>query len=363
MRFIAVIAWLLVCAPGLAQVEVTPLESAPNRDAERLPLTVGVRIGPPFVIKQADGYSGLAITLWERIATEMAVEYEYRELPLDPLLDQAASGEIDVAVGALSITPEREQRLDFSHPYFRTGLAIASRQEASGLMGALARLFSLDFALAIGSLFALLAAIGALAWLAERKANPEQFGGTAVQGLGEGIWWAAVTMTTVGYGDRAPVSKLGRLLGLVWMFAAIVLISGFTAAIASSLTIGQLSSRIQSPNDLKNVDAITLADSTSAAWLDSRRIQYDTRGTLAEAMDALANGEAQAVVFDEPLLRYELIESPRAGVDLLPFTLEPQDYGLAFRENSELREPINRALLKVTNTGMWQNERRRYLGD
>ena len=74
--------------------------------------------------------------------------------------------------------------------------------------------------------------VGVVMWLGERRRNQAQFGGTAAHGIGAGLWWSAVTMTTVGYGDKAPVTILGRLLGLVWMFAAIIIISSFTAAIA-----------------------------------------------------------------------------------------------------------------------------------
>ena len=51
--------------------------------------------------------------------------------------------------------------------------------------------------------------------------------------LGDGIWWAVVTMTTVGYGDRYPVTTPGRVIGVVLMFSSIVLVSLFTATVSS----------------------------------------------------------------------------------------------------------------------------------
>jgi len=49
----------------------------------------------------------------------------------------------------------------------------------------------------------------------------------------DGIWWAVVTMTTVGYGDRFPVTGAGRIVGVVLMFSSIILISFFTATVSS----------------------------------------------------------------------------------------------------------------------------------
>lgn len=355
--------FLLLCSSAFAQVEITPLDEPARSENQPLPLTVGLRLGPPFVMQNDEGFSGLAIDLWEAIAADLGVDYQYRVLELDPLLTAAATGEVDVAVGALTITPERERLMDFSHPYFRTGLAIASKQQSTGLIGVLRSLVSLDFLLVIGLLGGLLAVLGWLAWLAERRANPEEFGGDVIQGIGQGFWWAAVTMTTVGYGDKSPVTKLGRLLALIWMFAAIILISSFTAAITTSLTVGQLESRIQDPSDLHRVSVLTLRDSSSASWLEGQRIDHNTRRELGQALDNLATGPVQAVVFDDPLLRYELQQNPRAGVGILPFTLEPQDYGFAVREGSELRKPINLALLDVINSEQWETWQRLYFGD
>lgn len=48
------------------------------------------------------------------------------------------------------------------------------------------------------------------------------YGGRPIKGLGQAVWWAAVTMTTVGYGDKAPKTLGGRVVAVAWMLASIV---------------------------------------------------------------------------------------------------------------------------------------------
>ena len=51
--------------------------------------------------------------------------------------------------------------------------------------------------------------------------------------LGNGLWWAVVTLTTVGYGDLVPKSVTGRLIGVGLMLSGLVILSLLTATVAS----------------------------------------------------------------------------------------------------------------------------------
>ena len=52
--------------------------------------------------------------------------------------------------------------------------------------------------------------------------------------IGSGLWWAAQTVTTVGYGDEVPVTVAGRLLAVAVMLLGIGFLTVITAAITST---------------------------------------------------------------------------------------------------------------------------------
>lgn len=75
-------------------------------------------------------------------------------------------------------------------------------------------------------------------WLAEREVV-----GAQVTTLGEGLWWALVTLTTVGYGDYAPVSDVGRGIGAVLMIGGMTTLALFAGIVGHSLVHAVLSIR------------------------------------------------------------------------------------------------------------------------
>jgi ABC-type amino acid transport substrate-binding protein len=345
---------------------LSPLLPAPlsGQAAPDRALTVGTKEAPPFSFRGPDGaWRGVSIELWDEIAAELGIEYELREVTLEELIDGLQAGGLDVSVAALTVTAERESVIDFTHPFYTSGLGIAvSEERKSSWLAFLEAVFSPAFLQALASLAFVLLVAGLLVWLFERRGNPEQFGGVGLKGLGAGFWWSAVTMTTVGYGDKAPQTLGGRIVALVWMFTSIIIISGFTAAIASTLTLSQLGSPVDGPEDLPRVSVATVDASTSADYLSERGISRQTYPTPEAALEALAAGAIDAAVYDAPILRY--LALTRVGsVRVLPRTFQRQDYAIALPDGSELREPISRILLRRIGERAWQDKLTRYMGD
>ena len=55
----------------------------------------------------------------------MGLEYQYDEHSVKGLLDGVANHSLDAVVSALTLTTEREERFDFTHPFYNTGQGIA----------------------------------------------------------------------------------------------------------------------------------------------------------------------------------------------------------------------------------------------
>jgi polar amino acid transport system substrate-binding protein len=226
------------------------------------------------------------------------------------------------------------------------------------------RFISVAFLKVIASLTLVLLGVGVLVWWFEHKKNPQQFNGSTARGIGSGFWWSAVTMTTVGYGDKAPVTLAGRILGLIWMFVAIIIISSFTAAITSSLTVTQLESAIKGPEDLPKVTVGTMANSTSESYLKQIQISFRSFGSPQEGLAALQAGKIQALVYDAPILRYYIHQNYVGSLEVLPYRLQRQEYGIALQPNSPLREQImwpcckkfERKRGRKNLTNIWEND-------
>jgi ABC-type amino acid transport substrate-binding protein len=88
-------------------------------------LVVGTKVTPPFAMKAEDGtWHGISIDLWRRIADQLHLRYRFQETTLSGLTEGVADGALDVSVAALTVTEPRHRLVDFTQPFYSTGLAL-----------------------------------------------------------------------------------------------------------------------------------------------------------------------------------------------------------------------------------------------
>jgi polar amino acid transport system substrate-binding protein len=322
-------------------------------------LRAGYYLTPPFIQEDEQGnLEGVSYWLWQEVSNNMQLPYRTVNLPLDSLLLAMQTGDLDMFIVPLSVTSERSKFIRFTAPFYvaNSGMVVKQAGTWQKAVGFLSSFFSLAFLQAFSSLFFIILVFGFLVWIFEHRKNPEQFGGR-FKGIWSGIWWSAVTMTTVGYGDKAPKTTGGKIVALFWMFAAIMIISGFTASIASSLTVSNMGWNKNHVVDYKELPVATVEGSATAEWLEERffsNIVYYP--DLAASVSALEDGQVEAVAYDEPALKAFLEYMPEHSLELLeqPYNLQLYAFGFADHIPDSLVNRISTVLLEETESFDWQ---------
>jgi ABC-type amino acid transport substrate-binding protein len=115
---------LLICA-RMCQAQAQDLQK--TETPAQPELLIGTKEAPPFAMKAADGtWQGISIDLWRRIADELHLRYRFdEEASVPDLIAGVATGKFDIVAAAMTVTAERARILDFTQPFYATGLGIA----------------------------------------------------------------------------------------------------------------------------------------------------------------------------------------------------------------------------------------------
>ena len=325
------------------------------------PTAVGIKDAPPFAFRDSKGeWVGITVDLWKEIQPEQNAKFQPQEMALDKLLIAIERGEIATGLGAISITYEREKKFNFSVPYFETGLALAIRIEhednASNYFATIVKVIK-----ALIPWVLLLLVVGVLIWLIEKKINEDQFHKPLGEGIGSGIWWACVTMTTVGYGDKTPKSFLGRVIAVVWMFSGIILISSLTATITTSMTLDRLYDQIGNLDDLKKQKTGVIESTSAVGFLQDNGITHSTFPSLNGGFTALSNGKINVLIHDEPIMKHVIAQNYSGTLKVLDIVLDKQLYAFPTQDNAMILEQINLGLIEAIESGKLESIIQRYL--
>lgn len=342
---------LVLCGvvPAIAEV--------PADDPTPVRLRVGVAGAPPFVIYGDQGsapINGISLDVWRDIASTQGWESEYvPQHSVSEALQAVADGRLDILVGSISITPERVRLPDisFTQPYFGSSVGVMIPREQSSLWHRVAPFFGITALSSAGILTLLLFIVGNLIWLAERRHNPEQFAPQYSEGLQNGMWFALVTLTTVGYGDRSPKTKVGQLIASVWMIVALLSFSSITAGLASAFTAAMSESAVepslQTTGDLKGKSVAVVADTTAVGWANFYQAEIRLASNLEAAVALLRQEQVDAVMFDRPVLVYYANQNPEQALRVTEIRIALEPYGFVLPVDSPLEKRMNVQLLNL----------------
>jgi polar amino acid transport system substrate-binding protein len=356
--------WMVFLTAGrLTRVVQAASLNEPRSDDAKI--RVGIKSLEPFVFIDENGQpSGFSIDLWKAIAANLGIQYEWVTAgTVNELIEDIQSGQIDVAIAGISMIPEREALVDFTYPYFESGLQIMVPENPEAGSVTLPSIFlSSSVFRMLGAGLVVLFFMANVIWLMERRSNPEMPRSYAT-GVWDGLWWGLTMLLRHEYMDKAkPDRFFKRLFAMVSMVVGIVLIAEFTAAITASQTVSQLRPTIEGLADLQGRRVVTVAGSTADTFLLTQDVRHATVETIADAYPTLLSDEADAIVFDAPVLLFYSQNQGYGLVRVVGPVFQEEEYGIAMATGSPLREPVNAALLRLKSSGRYDKIYEKWFG-
>ncbi|XP_011495765.1 PREDICTED: glutamate receptor 1 isoform X3 [Ceratosolen solmsi marchali] len=363
--------------------------------------------------KMKDRYEGYCKDLADLITRKLNISWDIQivkdgkygsENPTVPggwdgMVGELIRKEADIAIAPMTITSERERVIDFSKPFMSLGISIMIKKPVKQNPGVFSFLNPLSKEIWVCVIFSyigvsivlfIVSRFSPYEWRvltigSSRDPSLVSRDGTLQHSHGpqgsphtqhtsmandfsilNSLWFALGAIMQQG-GDISPRSISGRIVGSVWWFFTLILISSYTANLAAFLTVERMVTPINSPEDLAAQTEVQYGTlQHGSTWDFFRRSQIE----LYKQMWRFMNENKQVFVnsYDEGIQRVRmskgkyalLIESPkndyineREPCDTMKVgrNLDAKGFGIATPLGSPLRDSINLAVLSLKESG------------
>ncbi|WP_240630914.1 transporter substrate-binding domain-containing protein [Mycolicibacterium sp. GF69] len=359
---------LFASVPGATPSASADPEPRPQPVPEVQTVTAAVHTLEPFVMSTASGeLTGFSIELWEEIAKRRDWTTHY--LDTDDVRGQLAAvtdGRAEVAVGGISLTAEREQSFDFSHPTLDAGLQIIvpvhdTRPSVPGLGGYLDLLFSRTMLIWLSAAVVVSVLPAHVFWLIERRNDKPVVSRAYFPGIVQSFGWGIGSL--VGKNSASATKTVTKAMAILWGFAGIVFIAYYSANLSATLTVAKLDAKITGPADLYDKSVATVAGTTAATFLRGMGIDATETSTVEDSYHLLREEGYDAVVFDAPVLRYYVAHRGEGVAVMAGPVFHEEDQGFVTRIASPLRRPINQTLFRMREDGTYNLIKEKWFGD
>uniref|UniRef100_A0A8D3CQ18 Glutamate receptor n=1 Tax=Scophthalmus maximus TaxID=52904 RepID=A0A8D3CQ18_SCOMX len=341
-----------------------------------------------------DRYEGYCVDLASEIAKHVGIKYKLSIVmdgkygARDPetktwngMVGELVYGRADIAVAPLTITLVREEVIDFSKPFMSLGISIMIKKPQKSKPGVFSFLDPLAYEIWMCIVFAyigvsvvlfLVSRFSPYEWNLEDQDEtkdpqtppdpPNDFG------IFNSLWFSLGAFMQQGC-DISPRSLSGRIVGGVWWFFTLIIISSYTANLAAFLTVERMVSPIESAEDLAKQTEIAYgtldSGSTKEFFRRSKIAVYEKMWSYMKSAEpsvfvkTTPDGVARvrkskgkfAFLLESTMNEY--IEQ-RKPCDTMKVggNLDSKGYGVATPKGSALRTPVNLAVLKLSEQGI-----------
>ena len=322
-------------------------------------LKVGIKPSEPWVMYDKNSSVedrkplGFSVDLWNKISKGLGrdTEWVYYNSTAE-LVDATKKGEIDAGISAITITSNREKDIDFSNSMYELGLQVmvdANNASASvlSIMGKeIGKMMTLQSTIMF--LLFLLITIH-LRWFVDmRDKKSDLFSKNYISGITDAFWWGITMLVTW----ETPHNKgIARTIDLMWHIVGIIAISILTAIVTAALTAQTIGGSIKSEKDLAGKFVAAVATDAPRKYIEKIGANVVAVESLDEGIKKLRAGEVEALVHDGPRLVYlanKINKEENKKVLLVSnFQFNPQNYGIIFPTSSQLKEQVDRVLLRL----------------
>ncbi|XP_041606280.1 glutamate receptor 1 isoform X3 [Vulpes lagopus] len=286
----------------------------------------------------------------------------------------------DVAVAPLTITLVREEVIDFSKPFMSLGISIMIKKPQKSKPGVFSFLDPLAYEIWMCIVFAYIG-VSVVLFLVSRFSpyewHSEEFEEGRDQttsdqsnefGIFNSLWFSLGAFMQQGC-DISPRSLSGRIVGGVWWFFTLIIISSYTANLAAFLTVERMVSPIESAEDLAKQTEIAYgtleAGSTKEFFRRSKIAVFEKMWTYMksaepsvfvrtteEGMIRVRKSKGKYAYLLESTMNEYIEQRKPCDTMKVGGNLDSKGYGIATPKGSALRGPVNLAVLKLSEQGV-----------
>ncbi|XP_067280391.1 glutamate receptor 4b isoform X2 [Pseudorasbora parva] len=339
-------------------------------------------------------YEGYCVDLAFEIAKHIGFKYKISIVPdgkygaRDPetkiwngMVGELVYGKAEIAVAPLTITLVREEVIDFSKPFMSLGISIMIKKPQKSKPGVFSFLDPLAYEIWMCIVFAyigvsvvlfLVSRFSPYEWHTEEPEEgtdglpsdqpPNEFG------IFNSLWFSLGAFMQQGC-DISPRSLSGRIVGGVWWFFTLIIISSYTANLAAFLTVERMVSPIESAEDLAKQTDIAYgtldSGSTKEFFRRSKIAVYEKMWSYMKSAEptvftkTTAEGVARvrkskgkyAFLLESTMNEYTEQRKP-CDTMKVGGNLDSKGYGVATPKGSQLRSAVNLAVLKLNEQGL-----------